>query len=300
MKIAQNNPGQSSSFTRKYWPLSIREPGFDVASNPFRGTRQRLFRPAICGKTSLGDIEMEKKAEVKQHTQNKEIREPTAAENAAFEKYVARCKATSNVTLKVADNGSVSVENHPHKFVGHVLLSNALGSVDAGFLNGILNQLVGASSHGQKLNEGQLNFMVSVINGIEPRDQLETMLAAQMAAVHIASMKLAPLVANPSSLEELDSAQRAVNKLARTYASQLEALKRHRAGAQHNITLQNVSVAEGGQAIVGNVTPAPRKNGEEKVATSPTSSTATNVVPMPKIDESEERVRASGRRKPAA
>jgi hypothetical protein len=260
-----------------------------------------MFPTSHCGERSFGDTEMEKK-EVKQHTQEKAARRPTAAENAAFDKYLARREATSNVRLKVsANNGSVFVEtDHPHKVVGRVLLSSALGSADAEFVDGIVDQLVRASQRGEKLDEGQVNFMLSVIKGIEPRDQLETMLAAQMAAVHIASMKLAPLVANPSSLEELDSAQRAVNKLARTYASQLESLKRHRAGAQHNITLQNVSVAEGGQAIVGNVTQAPRENGGEKVATLPTSSAETNVVPMPKIDESEERVRASGRRKPAA
>jgi hypothetical protein len=111
---------------------------------------------------------------------------------------------------------------------------------------------------------------------------------------------MAQIIPNACTVLQQDSAQRALNKLARTFASQLEALKRHRAGAEQKIMLQHVSVAEGGQAIVGNVTQAPRENGEEKVATSPTSSTETNVVPMPKIDESEERARASGRRKPAA
>ena len=40
-----------------------------------------------------------------------------------------------------------------------------------------------------------------------------------------------------------------------TFAIQLEALKRHRGGEQ-KITMQHVSVKEGGQAIVGNVTSA--------------------------------------------
>jgi hypothetical protein len=35
------------------------------------------------------------------------------------------------------------------------------------------------------------------------------------------------------------------------------------------VTLQHVSVAEGGQAIVGNVTQVPRENGQEKAATPP-------------------------------
>jgi hypothetical protein len=34
-------------------------------------------------------------------------------------------------------------------------------------------------------------FMLAVVKGIEPRDQIEAMLAAQMAAVHMASMTFA-------------------------------------------------------------------------------------------------------------
>jgi hypothetical protein len=46
------------------------------------------------------------------------------------------------------------------------------------------------------------------------------------------------------------------------------------------VTLQHVSVAEGGQAIVGNVTQAPRENGQEKAATPPPvrTDTAANMI----------------------
>jgi hypothetical protein len=56
------------------------------------------------------------------------------------------------------------------------------------------------------------------------------------------------------NIPQQDSAERAFNKLTRTFAMQMEALKRYRSGAEQKVTLQHVSVAEGGQAIVGNVT----------------------------------------------
>ena len=40
---------------------------------------------------------------------------------------------------------------------------------------------------------------------------------------------------------------------------QMEALKRHRTGGEQKVTVQHVSVGEGGQAIVGNVTQAAPK-----------------------------------------
>jgi len=103
---------------------------------------------------------------------------------------------------------------------------NALGTADQEFVNGILRQLANAGSHGEGIDEGGLNFLVSVVNGIEPRDQLETMLAAQMAAVHVATMTFARRLAHVETVDQQDSAERDFNKLTRTFATQMEALKR--------------------------------------------------------------------------
>jgi hypothetical protein len=91
------------------------------------------------------------------------------------------------------------------------------------------------------------------------------MLAAQMAVVHVATMTFARRLAHEEEIGQVDSAERAFNKLTRTFAMQMKALRRYRSGAEQRVTLQHVSVAQGGQAIVGNVTQAPRKNGREKV-----------------------------------
>ena len=107
-----------------------------------------------------------------------------------------------------------------------------------------------------KVDERALNFMLSVVKGIKPRDQVEAMLAAQMAAVHVATLTSARRLAQAETLPAQDSAERAFNKLSRTYATQMEALKRYRSGGEQNVTVQHVSVSDGGQAIVGNVTQA--------------------------------------------
>ncbi len=51
----------------------------------------------------------------------------------------------------------------------------------------------------------------------------------------------------------LDNATRRLNQLTRTYTAQLEARKRYLSG-EPRVTVHNLSVTEGGQAIVGNVT----------------------------------------------
>jgi hypothetical protein len=234
--------------------------------------------------------------EPKKHdTEEKAVRKLTAAELTAAKKYLARLEAKPSGRFKVSKHGSnLQIGfDHPHQLVGRALVMDALASADEDFLNGIMNQLANASAHGQDIDERGLNFMLSVIKGIEPRDQLEAMLAAQMAAVHVATMTFACKQA-PVNVS-------AFNKLIRTFVMQMEALKRYRA-AEQKVTLQHVSVTEGGQAIIGNVTHAPRKSGQEKAAqekagTPPPTLPDTNVVPMPIMGKSKEHEPLSVRRK---
>jgi hypothetical protein len=95
--------------------------------------------------------------------------------------------------------------------------------------------------------------MLAVVKGIDPKDQVEAMLGAQMAAVHMATMTFARRLAHSETIQHQDSAERTFNKLTRTFASQLEALKRYRTGGEQKVTVKHVTVQEGGQAIVGNV-----------------------------------------------
>src|ERR1700692_1425820 len=71
------------------------------------------------------------------------------------------------------------------------------------------------------------------------------------------------------NIPQQDSAERALNKLARTFVSQMEALKRYRTGGEQKVTVQHVSVSEGGQAIVGNVTQTPRDTAPNAASLSP-------------------------------
>jgi hypothetical protein len=111
------------------------------------------------------------------------------------------------------------------------------------------------------------------------------MLAAQMAAIHAATMAFAGRLANIKNIPQLDSAERALNKLARTFATQMEALKRYRTGGEQKVTVQHVSVQEGGQAIVGHVTHAPREPAAQQPPISPPALTHSKAPPMPILDE---------------
>ena len=103
------------------------------------------------------------------------------------------------------------------------------------------------------LDEGLLNYGVSIVAGILPKDHIEALLASQMAAEQIATMDMAARLGNAKNPEVTTVSEKAFNRLARTFAAQMEALKRHRTGGEQKMTVEHVHVHPGAQAIVGNV-----------------------------------------------
>ncbi len=193
--------------------------------------------------------------------------EPTPEERVAIEAMAARKKEPPVAPrMKVTEKKGVSQisPDHPDLAVGHILLMEALGTVELDFLDGLLGQLANAGTQGRIVDERGLNFMLAVVKGVEPKDQVETMLAAQMAAVHMATMTFARRLAHVDNIPQQDSAERAFNKLARTFSAQVEALKRYRTGGEQKVTVEHVTVNKGGQAIVGNVTHGGRGSSENK------------------------------------
>jgi hypothetical protein len=186
--------------------------------------------------------------------------QPTADERSAVESLTRGISKPSSA-LRVSKNGSAQqlVPKHADEWVGYALLARHLGTDSIEFLDGIRQQVANICSKGGEIDERDANFMLSVVKGLQPKDQLEAMLATQMAAVHMATMTSARRLARAETISQLDSAERAFNKLTRTFATQLEALKRYRTGGEQKGTVQHVTVSEGGQAIVANVTQAPSK-----------------------------------------
>jgi hypothetical protein len=118
--------------------------------------------------------------------------------------------------------------DHPDEAAGILALMRAIGITDLDLYDGLMGHLVNASWRQNALSQSGTNFMLSVVRGIEPRDQIEAMLAAQMAAVHAASMTFARRLAHVENIPQQDSAERAFNKLTRTFAAQMSALKEYR------------------------------------------------------------------------
>jgi hypothetical protein len=92
---------------------------------------------------------------------------------------------------------------------------------------------------------------------------VEAMLAAQMVAIHAAVMTSARRLAHCDTIQQIDAHERTLNKLTRTYVSQMEGLKKYRTGGGQTVRVEHVTVTAGGQAILGNVTHGGRGSSEK-------------------------------------
>jgi hypothetical protein len=160
--------------------------------------------------------------------------------------------AATTPRLKLSSRG-IAID-HPDLEQGERLMSDAFGVSDRDAMYGMLRQLVGASGKARKPDVVNLAFMMSMVESIKPRDSVEAMLVTQMVSVHVVAMRCAHQLANEQDIARQESAVRALSRLTRTFPAQIEALNRYRDKREPAVTVQNVSVGDGGRAIVGNVT----------------------------------------------
>ncbi len=105
--------------------------------------------------------------------------------------------------------------------------------------------------------ETKVNAALAVIAGVSPRNEVEALLAVQMAMTHIAAMRMLTELnrLNPHvSPGGVAIAGTVSTKLLRAFAGQAEALAKLRRPAVQVVRVERVNVAAGGQAIVGAVT----------------------------------------------
>jgi hypothetical protein len=96
---------------------------------------------------------------------------------------------------------------------------------------------------------------LALLQGINPQDETEGMLAAQMVATHHAAIDCLRRAMIPQqNLSARDVNLKHAAKLLAIYTRQLEVLDKHRGKGQQQMIVKYVNVESGAQAVVGSVT----------------------------------------------
>ncbi len=119
----------------------------------------------------------------------------------------------------------------------------------------LLNQLAGILPPG--LAESGIKpfaLLTALQHAIQPKDELEALLASQMVASHSLAMKFL----SQANRDDLNNEQTSINveranKLMRTFAAQVEALNKYRSKGQQKVVVEHIHVNDGGNAIIGTI-----------------------------------------------
>ena len=127
------------------------------------------------------------------------------------------------------------------------------GTADPDFLATLTNGVV-AATRGQGSDVRAVNAGLAALAGIQPRDELEAMLAAQMTAVHNMAMEMAKRSLLPEqTVEGVSENVKRATRLMGVFTRQVDALTRYRTGGQQRVVVERVTVSDGGQAMFGDV-----------------------------------------------
>jgi hypothetical protein len=151
--------------------------------------------------------------------------------------------------------GSNSIEpSHSDERLWRAHLHDAFGSTSHDFVTRGLSQITTAMQRKGSDDQKQgLNAGLAVLGGIQPENEIEAMLAIQMAATHEAAMDMLATARASTMLPTLQTCGNLALKLLRTYTTQVEALAKLRRGGEQKVTVEHVHVHPGAQAIVGHV-----------------------------------------------
>jgi hypothetical protein len=172
----------------------------------------------------------------------------------------AHCKITGTID----DEGKIGI----HLEQGPGALLAVFGSRETdrefpapapAFVDSAITSLLSIALGAQKLEEGPLpasaaNAMLQMMQAFEPTNELEGAIAMQAAAIHHATMDCLVRGMRSSGHEFRQAHLGMANKCARTFATLVETLNRHRGKTTtQRVIVENVNVNAGGQAVVGAV-----------------------------------------------
>lgn len=170
---------------------------------------------------------------------------PTAKEAVAIRRTQERLAARPSFPgfSTKTDNGVATIAiAHADETAAVALQLNAVGLASYQEFSSILSSVLNftMSNKGTEVNANAATEAMHLIVGIGPQNTTETMLATQMAAIHLATMEAArKMNKSPTSVEAIACNSKVLNNLARTFAVQTETLKKLRSNGPQHVVVEH-------------------------------------------------------------
>lgn len=226
-----------------------------------------------------------------------DLREATDAERASIDRARAtnakrdtdRANAPKLKHVEGKTQGSIAVSHpHPDAKGWKEAFLNVLGTNSDAFGDMLSAQLAACKATSATDGRVGLEQGLAFMAGVQPTDELQAALGAQMFATHCASMELSRRMMASETIQQMEAYGTLATKLARTFTAQAEALAKLRSGGKQQVEVRYVYVdARGSQNVIGDLTGGGGGAGSERQPHAPLALTGVAPplgLPMPSED----------------
>lgn len=181
---------------------------------------------------------------------------PEPSERAAIaeaRKRLAGRRPRFSTNLEVDESGGVANIGPEHSDRDGWLarLEDLFGSNGRSFAISQLHNVLKVAQSAKGYDRAKVNALLAAIEGAAPTNEVQAMLAVQMAVTHEMAMQAVHRAMRVDQIPQYDAAGGMAVKLMRTFAMQVEALAKLQRGGEQIVKV--VHVHPGGQAVVGTV-----------------------------------------------
>ena len=152
---------------------------------------------------------------------------------------------------------NLEISQEPNSPVMKLIKQTGIEGIALDVIKAIMSPLVNlirsqANSDSSSSFDNEFNKSVTLIAASDPRNQLELMLATQLAMTHVTLGKSAQLLdKNYSEVETINSLGNLYTKLSRLGIDQINTLERMKGKGQQKIIVEKINIEAGGQAAIG-------------------------------------------------
>jgi len=152
---------------------------------------------------------------------------------------------------------NLEILQEPNSPVMKLIKETGIEGIALDVIKGIMSPLINlirsqANNVSSSSFDNEFNKSITLIAASDPKNQLELMLATQLAMTHITLGKSAQLLdQNYKDVQTIKSLGNLYTKLSRLGIDQINTLERMKGKGQQKIIVEKVNIEAGGQAAIG-------------------------------------------------
>ena len=150
-------------------------------------------------------------------------------------------------------NIELKISQEPNSPVMNLIKQTGIEGIALDVIKAIMSPLINLIANRDDDDAGgAFNKSITLIAASDPKNQLELMLATQLAMTHITLGKSARLLdQNYKDVQTINSLGNLYTKLSRLGIDQINTLERMKGKGQQKIIVEKVNIEAGGQAAIG-------------------------------------------------